>query len=428
MYLPTILLLSVVFTHVLLSCSESNDTASTKFIPIGGIGHAHPYLVGDVKEPSWLIHYGFSDNALCRSSDVADPEKFEQQLRDSTLKAIKIWLQPLRELDTDIVDDFTLTRVDTEKYTYGAATLTRLVQGKARPHLKVVFYCKVKGQTEYPYSTGGGGGVSMRHIYNQASLFPRNKMSDEHMFMMTTMLHELGHVFGLADTYANANPEQQNMGTSLGGGGSRGRHDTSDSEHTRGKQPLAIMGVANLLGVDPEPFITADDAEGIRWLYRLDQNNVSVDECPENYVIEPETKGCLPRYPLMFAIRNADVQRAQAMLQDSSIDINACDQYGRNALFYAQQHERRHGGNLPKLLKDKGAQSNCPTSELIVNDLSASVGEVESADAETQSDARLAMESSCGIIRHNPSSDNTLLLCLMLFAVLTKIFVNPKTR
>lgn len=421
MHRPAILLLSVVFTHVLLACSESNDTASTKFIPFGGLGKAYPYLVHDVKEPSWLIHYGFSDNDLCRSSGVADPEKFEQQLRDSTLKAIKIWLQPLRELDTDIVDDFTLTRVDTEKSTYGNKTSTRLVRGKARPHLSVVFHCKVKGQTEYPYSTGGYGKVDMRHIYNQAKLFPRNKMSDEHMFMMTTMLHELGHAFGLADTYAGASPEQQNLGASLGNEGSRRRHDTSDSEHTLGKQPLAIMGVANLLGVDPEPFITADDAEGIRWLYRLAQGNISADECPENYVIEPETKGCLPRYPLMFAIRNADVRRAQAMLQDSSIDINACDQYGRNALFYAQQHERRHGGNLPKLLKDKGAQLNCPTSELIVNDLSASAGEVESADA------RAAMESSCGIVRHNPSSDNTLLLCLMLFAVLTKIFVNPKT-
>ena len=429
--LTTLLILT--FANALLSCSGSNDTASTKFITLDGLGGGlGNYLIKDVKETSWLIHYGFSDNDLCSSSDISSTQIFEQQIRSSILKAIGIWLQPLRALDTKIVNDFSLIRVKTEQSNSASGnTEHNLVRGDAKANIGFVFNCKERGKTSYPNSNASPWTrvVHMHHIYGQAGHFPNNKISDEHMFMMTSLLHEIGHIFGLADTYFNANPEQLNLGGGFGGGGG-GVVETGDSEYTVGKQPLAIMGIANLIGVDPQPFITADDAEGIRWLYRLTHDNASVDECPENYVIEQETKGCLPRHPLIFAVRNGELRRAKALLQDSSIDINTCDQYGRNALFYAEQHKLRHGGNMVELLQDKGAKPNstCPASKLLVNDASTSIAEVEAASVETQNSTAPAAKSSCGTIRHNSVSENMLLLLLVLFSVLTKIYANVVQR
>lgn len=406
---------------ILLSSCGSENVASTKFITLTGVGGElrGNYLIKDVKAERWLVHYGFSDNDRCLSSGLDDPDKFEEQIRQSILLTIDLWLQPLRELETGIVNDFNLILVDTVKYNE-MSTALYLVPGDEKANIGIIFHCKEKDRTSYPPSNASPSIriVRMHHRYKQEEKFPHNKMSDTHMFMISSMLHELGHLFGLADTYPKVIPDQQGMGGML---------HTGDSEYTLGRQPLSIMGFSNLLSVvTPGLIISADDAEGIRWLYRLTHDNAAADECPEDYVIELETKGCLPRHPLIFAVRNGDVRQVNILLQENSVDINTCDQYGRNALFYAEQYKHRHGGNvMVELLQAKGAQPNsaCSANDTSISLAEAEIVEVESANAETQAQDRTTSiaKPSCGTVRHPYLPNYTLLLLLLLCPVLSKV-------
>ena len=417
-----ITLLSLVYI-TLLSCRDSGEVASTKFITLEGVGQElyQKYLIQDVKEASWLIHYGFSDNNRCSSSGVTDLDKFERQIKQSVRTTLELWLEPLRGLDAGIVDDFTLTLVDTAQdqrriEMYPERKPLKLVESNATPHATYIFYCKDSNEPSLlSFALPQVKEVHMRFDFDTNRSSKRhtlNKLSDEGMYMITSLLHETGHIFGLADTYISGLKKEDLSDDIV--------IDTGDSEVTLGKQPLTIMGFADLLGVHPEngAFITADDAEGVRWLYRLAHDNASIDACPEDYEIEPETKGCVPRHPFIFAVRNRDGGQVSRLLQDSNLDINACDQYGRTALFYAEQYRLRHGGDrgVEDMLINQGADPDkqCPTTTALTSSS-------EETSAEAQSSAAAAGKTSCGTIKHSSVPEHILLLLLALLALLPPV-------
>ena len=427
-----ITLLSLVYVTALLSCQESEEAADAKFIILEEISqglHAS-YLISDVKEASWLIHYGFSDNDRCRSSGVTDRDKFEQQIKESISKALELWLEPLRELDNSIVDKFTLTLVDTARDSdrekmWPKRKPRKLVESNATPQAKFIFYCQEKDSQSVllSYAFHNLKEAHLRYdfaVVGNSNPDSPNRLSDERMFMMTSLLHETGHIFGLSDTYVSGIEKSVSK-----------QIDTGDSEFTIGKQPLAIMGIANLLGVHPQngAFITADDAEGVRWLYHLAHGDASPTECPEDYVVEPETKGCLPRHPFILAVRNRDGSQMKKLLQDSNLDINACDQYGNTALFYAEQYRLRHGGNKDweKGLIAKGADpaKQCPNKTIPA--LTSSAEEEAGADTQPSPAAPAAGKTSCGTIRHASVPEHILLLLLALLALLPKFWTDKNS-
>ena len=117
--------------------------------------------------------------------------------------------------------------------------------------------------------------------------------------------HEMGHAFGLADTYADEGLEHKRFAQSSGG-----------SKETAGKQPLSVMNVDYLytLNDNGQLSISQDDIEGIKWLYRyytydVEKRGFEVEltDCPEGYVYdEKETKGCIPEDTTAFELEHGN--------------------------------------------------------------------------------------------------------------------------
>ena len=105
-------LIILLFIVLLVSSCQGYEAVSTvKFITQHGFSVERMpdwYLIHAVKQPSWKIHYGFDDNNKCHSSGVVDKDDFdkddfEQQLKESIVKAVQLWLQPLHEGGAEIV-------------------------------------------------------------------------------------------------------------------------------------------------------------------------------------------------------------------------------------------------------------------------------------------------------------------------------------
>lgn len=129
-----------------------------------------------------------------------------------------------------------------------------------------------------------------------------------------TILHELGHAFGLADTYVP--PLEYNV--------SRHRESDGGSDRTVGMQPVSVMCCSNLyigeVQIDElgRPYsrvqLSADDIAGIRHAYDhwVKSNSNRDDErriCPEDHAYEGNTEGCLPlglSTPFIDAIKAGD--------------------------------------------------------------------------------------------------------------------------
>ena len=425
--------LIIILVQLLACGAEYGNEASVKFITSAGLGKplGNYYLIQEVHKPAWLIRYGFSDNDLCRSSSDSDEfnaEKFEQQIKASIVKAIRLWLQPLREMDSEIIDEFNLvlvdtkTKDDTQQSDRRTHTLVRSDDSQNKEQLGIVFHCAEKDRdTKYPNSFIAIGSNKLRevhlyHYHNQRKHFPRDRITDVHMFMMTAIIHELGHAFGLADTYISSKSSSNTSNGTI-------NHSTGGSTKTVGKQPMAMMGFASLVGVssEGEPFITVDDIEGIRWLYRLAYDKASVNTCPEDYVAESDTLGCAPRYPLIFAVKKGDLATVVYILRDDSTTINICDQQGNTALFYAKQHHDRHGSNLDKFLLKQGADPSTACAEenkQVDNNQAASIADVQSNDAEADPYSyRKGANTACGTLRHASSPEHTLLLLLIVLGI-----------
>ena len=411
--------LIIVLVQLLACGAEYGNEASVKFVPIAAVNQAAPsyYLTQEVHKRAWLIRYGFTDNDLCRSSDLIGQDaaaEFEQQIRASIVKAIKLWLQPLREMDSEIVNEFNLELVNTKTIDSDRQTHTLVHNGSEQ--LGIVFHCAENGRTTaYPNSfiktmataSYAVREIHMYHYLKQGKHLPHDKMTDIHMFMMTSIIHELGHAFGLADTYASPeNNSKTNRGTI--------NYSTGGSKKTVGKQPMSMMGFSSLVGVnsDGEHFITVDDIDGVRWLYRLAYDNASINECPEDYVVEKDTLGCVPRFPLIFAVKKGDIATIAYVARDDPTTMNICDQQGNTALFYAKQHRDRHGSRIDEFLLKHGADPSIACAKnVVVPDV-----QLSTADAEPYSYRGVA-NTGCGTIRYASSPEHTLLLLLALLGV-----------
>ena len=441
------------------SCLGYEPISTIKFITNHGFSIERMpswYLIHAVKQPSWEIHYGFSDNEHCHTSGIVDKDAFEQQLRDSIVQAVQLWLQPLREGNNDIVNTFNLKLKDSvpvteEESLLGmGATHKIALEENNPPHFRVTFNCmEVEGEfpdgmNEYPRSfvmLGKNPQVFMFHFRKPAVIcdedspasckpreerdqsigFPNDKMSGEHMFMMTTMLHELGHIFGLKDVYVeldeSISSSQQKFNRSTGG-----------SEKTVGKQPESIMAIASRIGLRNKKFvITTDDIEAVKWLYLQAHEGVALNVCPTDYEMEQETDGCIPRFPLIFAVREGDKKLVRYLLEDDSIDVDACDRYGNTAWFYAQQAALQHGQEIDnnpivKDLKKGGVDTTAKCKAVAQPKAEQKDTDVAEADAvknvATAQALDLKEKLGCSTLAHHDVSGNKLLLLLLILPLL----------
>ena len=141
--------------------------------------------------------------------------------------------------------------------------------------------------------------------------------------LSSALSHELGHAFGLADTYLSAHLRQ--------GGKSSGGLD-----RTVGTQPSSEMA-----GLSPG--VGEDDKRGIIWLYKASHEGIETKDCLfSDYVYEEETSGCRPKHPLIFETRYGYWLAVFHLLdQDPTIDVNTQDPSGMTALHHAAALDRK---------------------------------------------------------------------------------------
>ncbi len=278
------------FALLLLSCIVRPQSTDTKFI-----AQQHRWwregfnldgqLINKVHAPHLDIAYTYGDNCPPEERDN------DEALTAAIGKALRAWLQPLRDYtDKPIVEDFRSQRV-----------------AVPRPHdedLRVIFHCN--------FDTSNAQLRDNRPVINM-----RRGMRTA--IFMNNLIHEVGHAFGLSDTYKGK------PGPSTGG-----------LPSTKGTQPASIMSSHSHF-VNKIGDLGQDDINGIVWLYRHRHEGLPLEECLfPDYELEETPRGCRPKHPLLFEIKQGKSFWAREVLKnDPDIDINVQDKEGLTALHHA---------------------------------------------------------------------------------------------
>ena len=256
-------------------------------------------LIRRVHKEEWVIGYRYADNCppAARNNGAAIEEAITTSLR--------AWLQPVRDLNTGkpVVDDFRYV----PNFEIKDEAELKLYD------LRIYFYCDF--------------GKSSALVRADDSVSPAIKMhrgtrvNDQFAYVL---LHEIGHAFGLLDTYPRKIPGEE-FQVSRGG-----------LARTIGHQPASVM--SNINYPPPRPTrVSQDDANGIVWLYKFYHENLALEDCIfPDYELEQSPDGCRPKYPLIFEIKHGGEGTALRVIdEDENTDVNAKDGNGMTALQYA---------------------------------------------------------------------------------------------
>ena len=276
-------------------------------------------LIHRVHDAQWQIGYRFASHC------PAEFRKEEDKLKQLITASLRVWLQPLREISAEpIVDDFHLMLQPDCAGTKDRLLLQPDCDGTedrvpSGLETRITFLCE-KGNS-YAWIQSAG----MR-FPQWPDVFIRKGVIIDKAYILN-IVHELGHAFGLADTY-NYKGDDQNTG---------------GLAETRGMQPSAVM--AGMSGTTPKrepPYIKEDDRKGIIWLYKFTYENQLLDDCLfPDYVFEEDPAGCRPKYPLIHEVKYGHyLDREEILEQDPNLNINARDINGRTALHYAAMYKQ----------------------------------------------------------------------------------------
>ena len=164
-----------------------------------------------------------------------------------------------------------------------------------------------------------GGGQPNIHLHRGTDIDPN---------FMPSLVHEMGHIFGLADTYL--------PGVDWG----KPELDKGGRDATKGTQPSAAM--SGLIAFHRDGgMLGRDDKVGIVWLYKRRYEGLGLRDCffPD-YELEEEPLGCRPKYPLIFALKhNDEIVSLLILREDEGLDVNVRDagRHDRAASCGAQQ-------------------------------------------------------------------------------------------
>ena len=280
-------------------------------------------LVKKVHEPQWRIGYNF----VFGCAGAFKPK--EKELKAAMTKSLRVWLQPLRELYPDKVftDDFLFVRLPDMKACYDNREARRQVD------IRITFTCQVAASSALV-----SGVVAPDVCMRKGTAINR-------VFLLS-LAHELGHAFGMEDTYARG-----------------GLVSTGGLARTEGQQPSSIMaGLPGLQHPRPFPYLKEDDKNGLIWLYKYYHEDQPAGDCffPDYVPVAARFKTlrvCEPRYPLIYEVKHGAVQNVLTILRDDpNLDLNGRDTGGNTALHYAVR--RGQVEIVEALLKQAGIKVN----------------------------------------------------------------------
>ena len=330
---------------LVLSCRlDDGNVSETEFVTLAQErGDDSNFLIKKVHNPKIIIDYGFSDNNHCQKQFTG---RYEQQLKDGISQSLRVWFKPLADRGR-IVNNFKYRHKKTHK-DGDRRKFKHVLWGVfgGRPDMSIVFYCQL-GRSFARTTTH-----SMLHMYQQNR--NRKGISDLGKYSIATLHHEVGHAFGLGDTYVDqTRSESWTKRYNASDGGDTG---------TVGNQPISVMNWHYLIALDSTGKLQLgeDDIAGVNWLYNYHvAETIGSSDCPSGYHYEGSTKGCIPRYPLIFAVKQNNFLVVTRMLRDDpSTNVNQQDELGNTALHYAANAQKIHGGVLYHYLISKGANAH----------------------------------------------------------------------
>ena len=299
-------MLCIVVVLCAAACIVRNKPTQDKFIAASGGLRLHELklLITEINKPQWKIGYRYGTD--CKPAERQNGKA----LTDAISFSIRKWLKPLKELNPDrpIVDKF-VYELQPDFISRQFDDLERL----RAVDLRVTFECKQ-----------GISNAAIGLIYPPSVFMYRG--TEIKGAMLPILIHELGHAFGLADTY-------RRDGFMRSRGGLKG---------TAGIQPASMMAGHYHDGNKTMDNISEDDRRGIVWLYKYFYEDLASDDCFfADYVFEEEPRGCRPKHPLIFETKHSPPIHALRLLkEDPTIDINAQDVSGVTALHYAVMYEK----------------------------------------------------------------------------------------
>ena len=263
-------------------------------------------LLKKIDKPQWKIGYNFT--ADCPAAF----RQQEQQLQEVITKALQTWLEPLRKRypNKQFTDDFLLVRLPD----VAVCEEDRLVLREL--DTRITIDC-----AENPIESF----ARIATIDRAPDICMRKGIAagPDNPGLISFFVHELGHAFGLGDTYV------RDRTPSTGGLG-----------FTMGKQPAAVMAGRPIVLPLPAPFaLGEDDRNGIIYLYKYLYEDHPADDCffPDYARVEWDGR-CCPEYPLIFEAKHGPLEAVQQILiKDPTLDVNSRDSQGMSALHYAVQ-------------------------------------------------------------------------------------------
>lgn len=285
-------LLALFAGGLILGCKKEVVSSEVKFAVLAKSEESKAnrfYLITKVHEP---IKYSIE----VVNGDCVDQAIFKKQIE----KALQEWLAILREMHTagnlPTLNDQAITSqttfVDspaeaapiepTKDYHQLGLTFTSDPEIPQDYHVKLYLVCHDKGR---PYEK------NKKH-YSQVVLWAdklianeryRNFADEDIFFMGDTafsyrfLKHELGHSFGLADTYVEQFWKQEGK-----------LNKTTSTDGYLGSQPSSVMN-------DASEF-TADDKIGLKWLYDfvvMDKASVGDSICPTGFAAQLGQGRCI---------------------------------------------------------------------------------------------------------------------------------------
>ena len=257
-------------------------------------------LIRRVHKAEWVIGYRYADNCPPKSRNNG------KAIEEAITKSLNAWLQPVRDLNTGqpVVADFR----------YVPNLVFPLSEAERKSYdLLISFFCD--------FGTSHALVVADEAKPPYIKLHRGTYVNDQ---FAGVLLHEIGHAFGLLDTYPRKILGEE-FQVSRGG-----------LSRTIGHQPASVMSGLNIPSPRPTG-VSQDDANGIVWLYKFYHENLPLEDCIfPDYELEKSPDGCRPKYPLIFEIKHGDELLAISVINsDETTDINAKDGDGMTALQHA---------------------------------------------------------------------------------------------
>lgn len=358
---------------LVVGCGSYEEGSDVEFITVEQVGRRIEtgYLITKVHKDSWRIGYSFG-SAKEEDRDEKCIEKMsplETAVREEITSMLNIWLSALRDSDhvkRKIVDRLILLKINRET----DRDFNNL-------DLYIRFFCSKNGKNGnirgLAYTSNNRAVIDMFWLDKwddrnpqKNSVFPRHVGKSE--FNYFVLLHEMGHSFGLLDTYPTGFPQ---------GGVVRRKESKGEVEHsdgmfpsTIGNNPPSLMSGAephNSLERDPPcrtgeyeyqhyvhtiwddagstspclrhrriKGIMPDDQKGLERLYLSYHTNKiknNRDCFHPDYELEVygtgEGKACVPKNPIMFMLKNGyDLYRSEVTKRWGYPDCSVNELYG----------------------------------------------------------------------------------------------------